>query len=536
MALTKANNRMIDGAMINVLDYGAVGDGSTDDTAAFVAAIADAASNSRKKTVYIPTRDYVLSELTLTSGVTLYGEEGNITTGGLGRTKPFLDFSGLSADEKAITVEANCTLINLVVFGPDRLTSGTYGVYTGETRSEADTDNLGSNLTLKNVRVEGFETGAIITRWNNLIRDCNFYFNTDNLVLGDSTNNTKVLTSYFNSELGASPCKNIFITSGAGNNIVIRDSHLEPNFEGIDIQGGTDITIDGNYFEDTNSAFIICNGDGNTVITNNFFADISANASTNNNYGINILGGYCYIDNNTMNAYNSGANTGLKTGIRLTSVVTANFIGAYIGQNQILAYRDYDNIGSVLSATDQAKITSINAISNSNVDEAYPMHTQVGSRIGVGVVRPTVALEVSGDTSTDGNVNISSLQTNNHAVFSDRPSLTWGIAGTKTIDVTTSTNASVALKVKVVGRRDGGTAIDYREAIVHFAASGDAILGGSSGVTNISTINNGASFGIAVAATGSDDIYRVTVTNNHGVAVKNSSISVEALAVSATFG
>jgi len=53
MALTKAHNRMIAGSFINVLDYGAVGDGVTDDSAAIQAAI-NAGPN-----VYFPEGEYL---------------------------------------------------------------------------------------------------------------------------------------------------------------------------------------------------------------------------------------------------------------------------------------------------------------------------------------------------------------------------------------------------------------------------------------------------------------------------------------------
>lgn len=52
MALTKATYSMIDGAAVNVVDYGAVGDGVTDNLAAFNAAKTAAAATNRA--VYIP--------------------------------------------------------------------------------------------------------------------------------------------------------------------------------------------------------------------------------------------------------------------------------------------------------------------------------------------------------------------------------------------------------------------------------------------------------------------------------------------------
>tara|TARA_R110000737_G_scaffold250459_2_gene260172 strand:- start:91 stop:1524 length:1434 start_codon:yes stop_codon:yes gene_type:complete len=76
MSLTKAHNRMIAGATTNVKDFGATGNGSTDDTAAIQAAI-DAASNGGS--VYFPRGKYYCA-----SGLevgrlnfTMYGEAGS---------------------------------------------------------------------------------------------------------------------------------------------------------------------------------------------------------------------------------------------------------------------------------------------------------------------------------------------------------------------------------------------------------------------------------------------------------------------------
>lgn len=71
MALTKVHNRLIDGATVNVKDYGAVGDGVTDDTSAIQAAFSSGAT-----AVTIPTGTFLVSDtisITTSVEVTILG-------------------------------------------------------------------------------------------------------------------------------------------------------------------------------------------------------------------------------------------------------------------------------------------------------------------------------------------------------------------------------------------------------------------------------------------------------------------------------
>lgn len=63
MALTKVTYSMIDGASVNVLDYGAVGDGVTDNRAAFQAAV-NAVIAAGRGTVFVPSGTYVINGTT----------------------------------------------------------------------------------------------------------------------------------------------------------------------------------------------------------------------------------------------------------------------------------------------------------------------------------------------------------------------------------------------------------------------------------------------------------------------------------------
>jgi len=93
MALTKAHNRMVENAAANVKDFGAVGDGTTDDTTAVQAAL-----DSGSSVVYMPEGIYKVAEqLTCPANVSIYGdgkEKSVITAAGV-TAGSFTDFAVL---------------------------------------------------------------------------------------------------------------------------------------------------------------------------------------------------------------------------------------------------------------------------------------------------------------------------------------------------------------------------------------------------------------------------------------------------------
>jgi hypothetical protein len=151
MALTKANNRMIDQAAVNVKDFGAVGDYSfstntgTDDTAAFQAAIAAG------KSIFIPTGNYritsTLTMLSLGSDVIMYGE---------GVENSMLVFENTSGIDcrPSDTVFKNFAIIN------GAATSGSIVPVRGNiTASTIGLKTYGNQILVEKVRVYGFDKG-----------------------------------------------------------------------------------------------------------------------------------------------------------------------------------------------------------------------------------------------------------------------------------------------------------------------------------------------------------------------------------------
>jgi hypothetical protein len=90
MALTKVHTRMFEGSYLNVLDFGATGNGSTDDSSAIQSAL-----NTATNAVYFPSGNYYIAGATLTvpDNVQIYGNGKNslITIDASVRPDPYND-------------------------------------------------------------------------------------------------------------------------------------------------------------------------------------------------------------------------------------------------------------------------------------------------------------------------------------------------------------------------------------------------------------------------------------------------------------
>ena len=215
MTLTKVSYSMIEGAQFSVLDYGAVGDGITDDSSAFQSAF-DAASAASGGTVYVPSGTYLCNTpLVLQYGVNLVGES---------RANTIIKKD--STTTKAVTIYANPLIpeiyapstlpsnINAILVltgtpGPGRYTGGiseiTFeGTYATVGNYESQKVQFGivsvgsvSDFTLQNCNINKVQYGAIFPSIfvaeirNNRISEC-----LHGLGIDGSSTSTSISTNY----------------------------------------------------------------------------------------------------------------------------------------------------------------------------------------------------------------------------------------------------------------------------------------------------------------------------------------------------
>ena len=134
---------------VSVKDFGAVGDGVTDDTASFQAALDFQASSGSP--IYVPAGEYLCGSLTYSTRVILFGSapdrselSGPISKIIYTETTGFLFSAAVGGDPYGTVIE------NLKLFGQGRTTAGSAGCFQGRTTGS------NRNMIFQNVWVEDF--------------------------------------------------------------------------------------------------------------------------------------------------------------------------------------------------------------------------------------------------------------------------------------------------------------------------------------------------------------------------------------------
>ena len=301
MALTKVHNRMIENAVVNVKDYGAVGDGTTNDGAACQLAL------NSSLNVHFPAGTYLIT----------LGAVGLVPQSG---TKITMDEGAeikLGADGYGFAISgSNIELINVTVNGvSSSYTSASYAGIFIDWRTTA-----GANVTLQGCKVYNHAGGGIIALASSgqassglKIRDC--FINsvgTHGIIAQDYISDVEIVSNEvkytglnFNDRAGITASRygsNVIVS----NNIVTGSaSALGAGVHGISIDGTTNATCHGNVVSGwlgygieiggvTNGSFV-----NNTVISNaKASIAISGLNGVLRNTNVSVIGNSCYTNSN----------------------------------------------------------------------------------------------------------------------------------------------------------------------------------------------------------------------------------------------
>lgn len=251
MALTKATYSMVDGAPINVKDYGAIGDGVTDDTAALQAAI-DAAIPTGKQIVF-PQGNYITTSqlnVNLSSSSHALFMQGNgkaqITSTATGSV---IDVT--SADPNTRGYFIPCVIDGMFIFGD--------GVNNDHVLTIYGTAYANSCITNSNI------SGAKVSLIE--LNEC-WEFSIDNSQIGwgaaSRTTSGTIAVDVLNA--------NAFnMTNCDINNIGSNYSGT-----GVRISSATAAYINNNTIENVTTGVEILSGQGSVVVSENYFENMPA--------------------------------------------------------------------------------------------------------------------------------------------------------------------------------------------------------------------------------------------------------------------
>jgi len=283
MALTKVNNRMIDGAQINVLDFGATGDGTTNDTTAVQAAIN---ASGGKPVVFNAGKTFLCTALTVTSNTHLiingtlksHASIGsNPLISGSTVSNVIIEGSGIVDGNKSNVGSVNSTGIYLATATNCRVQDITIqncylqndpGIDGAGLWIEGGSDNCAINVTSDNHRGNGFVFG---NNTDSYTQNCRASNNTVGSgiahtrgVRAKSINDFADSNGYSNITINCEESQILYPTSrgsgyaginighdsetsDASRTVLIGGVSENNDYEGVSISGSDDVTIIGVY-------------------------------------------------------------------------------------------------------------------------------------------------------------------------------------------------------------------------------------------------------------------------------------------------
>lgn len=302
MSLTKVSYSMIQGAVVNVLDFGAVGDGVANDRAAIQAAIDSLASGG---TVFFPTGTYLCSTgLTIANNNTVLDFAGGAALTYTTPTQILLTITG-----------RNCILQNATINAP------------------AVFDGTNVRPTYGTVKIEGEDFSANFCVLNNVPK-LGFWFSNIN---NGSVTNCKInggTPEGFYTELNTVHC-GIYIDpspSGSQGNYVIAN-----NFINRCVQGAATGNLDAASLEQsmavTGNVFELCWNHGfySSGIANG--VTVSGNAFNACQIPIALTGSNHTVVGNTMVVYTTG--TGIGSDNEITGISLRDPVNCVVANNVI---------------------------------------------------------------------------------------------------------------------------------------------------------------------------------------------------------
>jgi parallel beta-helix repeat protein len=242
MALTKVTYSMIAGSPVNIVDFGAVGDGVTNDTLAIQNAIDFAETNQLP--LYIPEQTFVVTALTVSNPLKIYGQ------GTLQR------LTGLNSAIISVS-SGNVEIDGLTILGPEANTkiAVTNQPERGIEVMGVDTPSQLSNIVVKNCIVNGVAGMGIWVQYaenvlieNNNVSYCGyagiqFLSVIHGIVTKNRVDNIDSVTSgspnWYGISLSRNPSVNLS-TSARCTNCIVSENIVSnvPQWTGIDAHSG----------------------------------------------------------------------------------------------------------------------------------------------------------------------------------------------------------------------------------------------------------------------------------------------------------